>query len=210
MIFADKIYFKFGSNKLYSGFEFKADRGEKVALTGKSGYGKTTFLLMLCGMIKPDKGTIYINDIAMSGSHVAENRKKIAMLPQNVSSLGSGTVMETIMMPFAFDTNKSKTPSDDIIRDEMGKLDLPFAYSEKTFQELSGGEKQRVGLIICKLLSKPILLLDEPSSAMDRDLIAKAADYILKDPSQTVISVTHDRSWMDACTRVVEFSNARG
>jgi ABC-type lipoprotein export system ATPase subunit len=78
---------------------------------------------------------------------------------------------------------------------------------KNSYDSLSGGEKQRIGLIICKLLKRKIILLDEPSSALDKDTALKAIDFVFYLAETTIISISHDERWLARSDRVLTMKN---
>ncbi len=77
----------------------------------------------------------------------------------------------------------------------MQELELEGNILDKNFQELSGGEKQRIGILIALLLNRDIYLLDEVTSALDMNLKKKVSDYFLSREDLTLLVISHDREW---------------
>jgi ATPase subunit of ABC transporter with duplicated ATPase domains len=75
------------------------------------------------------------------------------------------------------------------------------------FRDISSGEKQRIGLIIGKLLQRDLLLLDEPTSALDSESTSRAIEYILHDNNLTVLTASHDDRWVEACSTIIDLEN---
>lgn len=124
-----------------------------------------------------------------------------AWLPQDLN-LGSGTVQEVMDKPFTFDANRSHSKNRDKQSEVLQKLGLATPILDKEFRDLSTGQRQRVGLGICHLLDKPLLLLDEPTSSLDWASKEKATDLLLNS-SKTVISTSHDPFWVDLADNVI-------
>jgi len=201
----DRICFSYGDEKLFDDFSLVVRPGETIAFKGESGLGKSTLLKLMMGFEEPDKGTVYFRDAQLNNNTVKELRKKIAWLPQNLN-IGRGNTENVIKFPFSFKVNMSKKPATDVLHQLLRELGLGSEILEKEFSRLSAGQRQRIGILICHLLERPLVILDEPTSALD-DLSAKKAFKLLKkDPSRTLISVSHDPNWLDNCDRVIEIA----
>lgn len=204
MINLENIAIDFNGRSIIKGFSLKVHLGEKIALTGPSGSGKSSLLNLIMGFLEPAEGKYTFGADPVTPALINNVRKEIAWLPQNTDTIGMGSVATTIFHPFEFKVNKSLTPSNEAIVNQFKLLNMGEALLESSFASLSGGEKQRLGLIICKLLGRKILLLDEPTSALDTASIELVAAYVLEDPGATVISVSHDEKWLGKCNRIIE------
>ena len=157
------------------------------------------------GFLLPDKGTIVINDLHLNAKNIDEIRYLMAWLPQNTTFAGEGIVREAIMKPFClFRLNKSVTPSEKTIRSGLEKIGLEQDILDSKFDDISGGEKQRIGILTCSLLNRPIMILDEPTSALDEISIALVTDFILSAPDRTVLSTSHENLWVNSCDKIVK------
>jgi putative ABC transport system ATP-binding protein len=156
--------------------------------------------MLIAGIIAPKSGKILIDNQKMNDTTFSELRKKMCWLPQSPDIIGKGNVKELIISRLGFSDIDVK---DDIIIKNMEQLNLSKDLLEKNFESLSGGEKQRLGILICKMLQKQIILLDEPTSALDSDSKKLASDYLLYSKA-TVISVSHDKDWIDLNNRKFE------
>lgn len=181
---------------------FRAVAGDRVALQGESGTGKTTLFRLLLGFVTPDEGEILFQGRALDDAAIQQIRKETAWLPQDLN-LGSGKVQELVRFPFGFEANRSVSPDDDKIAQTFDTLGLDFSLLQNDFSDLSTGQRQRVGVAICHLLDKPLLLLDEPTSALDSASKQKVADLLLSNPERTIISTSHDPWWLERCEKVV-------
>lgn len=196
MIGINDLNINFNEEVIFKDFSLSVCKGEKIAIVGKSGKGKSTLLNLLAGFITDYKGQITIDGIYLESKNIQEIRKKIAWLPQDIS-LNLRTVNELIFTPFTFSINKEKKPSNKEISDIFNEFELSENLLIKTLKEISGGQKQRIMLASCLLMKKPLLLLDEPTSALDETSKKKVADYILNKQDITVIAVSHDKYWIE-------------
>ena len=189
----ENIGISFDNRKVLSGFNLSIKKKQKVLLRGKSGVGKTTLLKMLLGFTKPAEGTLYFRNRVIDSRTCWEARKEIAYVVQD-TDLGEGKVKTLLNEIFSYRVNKEKL--DHVkLRAFMRELELGNEILDQNFQELSGGEKHRIGILISLLLNRNIYLLDEITSALDVNLKKKIADYFLAREDWTLLIVSHDREW---------------
>jgi len=184
-------------------FSLSLAHGEKVTLTGPSGSGKSTVLRCILGLVVPDSGSISILGESINGHNIWKIRHHLAYVAQE-PDLGTGTVREIIEKPFSYRANLK-------LRDNLGRLpslmerfNLSSGLLDKQMSSLSGGEKQRIALVTAILLDRSIVLLDEASSALDKENKQAVADYFKQAQNITVLSVAHDVEWLGFATRVVD------
>jgi spermidine/putrescine ABC transporter ATP-binding subunit len=166
--------------------------GEFVCLLGPSGSGKTTTLKMIAGFEHPDEGEIFVDGRPMVD--VAAARRNIGMVFQNYALFPHMTVFDNVAFPL-----KMRGRSKNDIRSAVhGALDM-VQLRELTGRfpkQLSGGQQQRVALARAIVFRPPVLLMDEPLGALDRQL-RKEVQYELKRIQRmlglTVVYVTHDQ-----------------
>lgn len=174
-------------------FNLTVNKGNKVLLTGPSGSGKSTLLKLLLGFIRPDYGEVLYDGNRVNPSTVWDIRKEIAYVSQD-TDIGEGIVKDLINAIFAYDHNKGRKyhKRRNLLFEHFG-MDKSLMYKE--FENLSGGEKQRVCIIISILLGKEIFLLDEVTSALDPALKQKVMDFFLEKKDWTLLIVSHDKTW---------------
>lgn len=204
MINFNNINLNLNSKQIFKNFNLSISPYEKTSIRGRSGSGKTTLFNMIMGFLKPDLGEIYFDGKLISRKIIADVRKRIAWLPQNPNIIGRGKVIEQIMLPFSFHRNKPLTPDNNTLLGEFEKLNLDKSILESSFDEISGGEKQRIGIMICKLLKRDVILLDEPTSALDKDNLSTVVEYLCSEKDKTILSASHDDEWLSHCDNVIE------
>jgi len=204
MIRLENISLKFGDKEIFKDFSLEINKGEKIAVKGPSGSGKSSMLDMFMGFRIPEKGSVFINSSKLEKSSVKQLRKYICWLPQNVNIIGSGLVESVINNPFLFSANKILLPDKKTIEQNFELLNLDKTILNNTIESVSGGEKQRIGIILCKLLQRPVLLLDEPTSALDKESVKKVLDYLMGNTELTILSASHEDLWLERCDRVIE------
>ncbi|HVU89517.1 MAG TPA: ATP-binding cassette domain-containing protein [Pirellulales bacterium] len=187
----------FRGRTLLDAISCQIEPGQRIALLGRNGEGKTTFMRLLCGQIEPDSGQI---------AHAAT--VKIAILPQDVPQDIAGTIREVVALGLL---NREAEP-EMAWRDEqqidriLAEMELPAA---DRFETLSSGMKRRVLLARALVSSPDLLLLDEPTNHLDIDAIRWLEEF-LERLSTTLIFVTHDRVFLRRlATRILEIDRGR-
>lgn len=202
MIRYENIGISFNNKKVLSGFNLEIGPGQKVLLKGKSGSGKSTLFKILLGFAKPEEGTVYFQNGPIGPENIWELRKAVAYVSQD-PDLGEGRVSELIEDIFSYRANRKLFDSGKL-RLLLDEFELEEDTLEKNYEYLSGGEKQRIGIIIALLLRRDVFLLDEATSALDVGLKGKVADYFLSQKNWTLFIISHDSEWEREGVKVVK------
>ncbi len=183
---------------------FAAEQAGVTALFGPSGAGKTSVVNMVAGLSRPDRGRITIGDRCCfdgdKGIHLPPEKRRIGYVFQEARLFPHLTVQANL----TFGMNRLK-PSDRFVGVEpvVSLLGIESLLKRRPAR-LSGGEKQRIALVIAILLDRPIVLLDEASSALDTKNKQAVAEYFRQADNTTVLSVAHDTEWLEFATRVID------
>ena len=204
-----------GEKKEYSVLKvisFQGRRGEFISIMGSSGCGKTTLLKTIGMLNKPNGGKILYNGedtTEIYGDHLAKIRRtQLAFIFQDFYLMDSLTVRENIMLPLILNEDDPEESSK-VAEKVAEKLGIKALLEKKPY-ELSGGEKQRIGIARAFLHDSPMLLLDEPTSNLDslnEGIILKS----LKEESKgrTVVLVSHRESTMGIADDVYHMDAGR-
>jgi ABC-type bacteriocin/lantibiotic exporter with double-glycine peptidase domain len=192
----------YNSEIIYSDFNFSVPKNTKLAITGESGRGKSTLLNALLGFVPDFRGEILVDNILLSPKNIRSIRSKIAYLPQDIS-FNFDSVSEMFFALFDLELNRDRRPDKNSIAEIFDAFKLSEKILEKRVKEISGGQRQRVLLAINMLMNKPIVMLDEPTAALDAKLKEIVCDYILTQEDKTVIAVTHDDYWINKSDAVL-------
>ena len=174
---------------------FEIKNGEFFVLVGPSGSGKTTTLKLINRLIEQTDGDIYFEDKRLKDYDLRELRLKTGYVLQQIALFPNLTVSENIaLIPEMknFDKKEIKEKTEDLLK-KVG-LD-PKHYMNRLPKELSGGEKQRVGILRAIIANPKILLMDEPFSALDPISKVQLQDLIKtlhNEYKMTTVFVTHD------------------
>lgn len=207
MISFENVSLKHHDRYLIHDISFSINKGEKAVIYGKSGSGKTTILLTLVGARIPTSGTIFFAGKPVSPETIADIRRSIGFVMQE-PDLGAPTVKESLLVPFTFSNNKGHTPSHGHIQQILEKLNLSNNILSKPAAIISGGEKQRLAVARSLLLDKKVYVLDEVTSALDKESKKALLDLFSK-PEFTIISVSHDPAWFSICSKAICLSEGK-
>lgn len=194
------LHVSFDSKQILTGFSAVLQPKEKIGVTGESGSGKSTLLKCILGFICPSSGIIRIAGKDLSSKNVWVLRRDIGYVPQE-PDLGKGSVESAIFRPFQYKANKNLMPAQTEIHDLFSKFRLDKDLLNKNVSQLSGGEKQRIAIITALLLKRRIYLFDEATSALDDITRAAVVDYFKARNDLSILTVTHDRSFLSICKR---------
>lgn len=188
---------------LFSGLTLSLAPGEKTILTAPSGFGKSTLLRCLLGLVPATDGCIRIFGTELTPRSAWQMRCRMAYVDQE-ADLGDEPVKTILERPFHYKNNHHLHLDAQRLASLMERLFLPPSLLDKKASSLSGGEKQRMALIGALLLERDILLLDEPTSALDEKPAAAVAE-LLKDMKElTVLAVSHDPFLVNSMNRTLD------
>lgn len=174
----ENVYKSYDGEEVISGFTYDIIRGDKIAVIGNNGRGKTTLVKMLAGVLEPSRGRIDVG-----------HQVSIGYFPQNHAELIDKSSTTTI---FDWLKNRREGVYDQDVRSILGKMLFSGDDAFKEIGHLSGGETARLilgGLMLCNY---NVLILDEPNNHLDLEAVS-ALGWALQDYKGTVIFVSHDR-----------------
>ena len=175
----ENIGFSYEHGKtLFSNLNFKFNAKQFIAVCGESGVGKTTIIDIISGIIEPDSGTLYINNVPAENYSLASRHKKIGYLSQH-SYIFSGTLRENILwgVEKVADENLWEAINGAQLSEMVNEKGFDFVVTESG-QNLSGGQKQRIAIARLLLNKYDIILMDEPTSALDPETEAGLISFL--------------------------------
>jgi len=191
----DHIAKSFGDRRVLQDINLSVAPGEAICIVGRSGTGKSVTLKLIIALIKPDAGHIWIDgeDITrLEDNELSRVRRKMGFLFQNAALFDFLTLYDNLALPLRRLTRKSDQEIDEIIDRVLHQVGLG-GDREKMPLELSGGMKKRAGLARALVLEPEILMVDEPSSGLDRITASEIDDLLIEQKRRTtMIIVTHD------------------
>ena len=185
------IYKKYGDFLASDNVSFGVEKGKLVALLGPSGSGKTTLLRMIAGLETPNSGDIYIDGKRVND--IPASKRGIGFVFQNYALFRYMTIYDNV----AFGLELQKMPKK-LIKERVTKLLEMTGLSglEKRYpNQLSGGQRQAMALLMSTMTPIEFLILDEHTAALDpktAELIMELTDKIVKEKNLTTIMVTHN------------------
>jgi len=197
-IAVEDLHKSFGSQKVLNGVNLTVQRGETLAVLGRSGTGKSVLLRLIIGLEKPDSGSVRIHGQEIAGlglDQLGEIRMKMGFLFQHAALYDSLTVQQNVAFPLEHHKQEmSKSEQSDRVRQLLAEVGME-GHLEKMPSDISGGMQKRVGLARALALEPDILLLDEPTAGLDPISAGEIDDLVLKlqaEHHMASIVVTHD------------------
>jgi len=196
--------------EVISGVSLEIKKGEKIAITGESGGGKSTLVDIIIGIHKPLSGKVFIDNAIITDNNIRAWRKKIGYIPQSIY-LFDGTVAENVAFGSAHDDEKIITAlkkaniwgflsSKDGIHTKVGDGGI----------QLSGGQQQRIGIARALYDDPEVLVLDEATSALDNETEQKIMDEIYSvSANKTLIVIAHRLTTVERCDRKMRIENGK-
>jgi osmoprotectant transport system ATP-binding protein len=172
----------------------EAPSGQITVFVGPSGCGKTTSLRMINRMIEPSSGKIFIDDRDTGKGSAAKLRRGIGYVIQHAGLFPHRTIAENIATVPVL-TGKGRKESRTLALGLMERVGLDLAFADRYPAQLSGGQQQRVGVARALAADPPVMLMDEPFSAVDPVVRDQLQDEFLRLQSElgkTIVFVTHD------------------
>lgn len=191
---------------------FKVAPGERVALIGRVGSGKTTLEKLILGLYEPGAGAVMVDGTDLRQLDPADLRRNVGCVPQDVF-LFQGSLRENITMgaPFVDDTTMLRAAAIAGVEDFAARHPMGYDLNVGERGELlSGGQRQAVAIARALLMEPPILVLDEPTSAMDNGAEARFMARMAKEiPGRTLLLVTHRASLLSLVDRLIVMDGGR-
>lgn len=230
----DNLTIDFGFNKLFNNVSFSLNEGESISIVGPNGCGKSTLLKIIAGIIKPDKGQVSIKKGAklayldQTGASIDDNRCVYEILKESFCELNE---LEKSIKKLEDKMNKN-TDNQKIINKYCSLIDrysnlggyeidanintviaglkLDSTILDRSFNELSGGEKTLVQLAKTLIIKPDLLLLDEPTNHLDIERIEWLENYI-ENFMGAIVIVSHDRYFLDKmCDKILDLESSCG
>ena len=204
----ENVSISYGAKQVVKDFSLSVNDGEIMGIIGPSGCGKTTLIRALCGLIKPDKGNIYINDQLVFSDekriNVAPERRGVGVVFQDYAVWPHLSVWDNVCYPM----KKHKVPKEEIAKRAAYALEQVrmTGYEKHMPAQLSGGQQQRVAIARSLVSSDELIVLDEPITNLDaklREEMILEIQMIQQNIGTTIIYITHDQeAALQLCDRI--------
>ena len=209
MIQFEHVSKSYGKTPVLKDLNFTIPDGQFVVLIGPSGCGKTTTMKMINRLLEPDTGSIRIDGNDIHSQDKVELRRHIGYVIQQIGLFPNMTVAQNIsVVPRLLKYDKARC--DEIVQ-EMLQLVHMEQYANKYPSELSGGQQQRIGVLRALAASPPIVLMDEPFSALDpltREALQDEVKNLQQKLNKTIVFVSHDMSEALKLADIIIFMSA--
>ena len=201
MIKVENLKKNFGALQVLDGISFELEKGKVLAVVGPSGTGKSALLRCLNYLEKPSEGKITIGNISADSKKIQKQeiyrlRAKTAMVFQNYNLFKNKTALQNIMEPMisvqGMEKKKAKEKAMEILQ-MIGLTEKRDSYPS----QLSGGQQQRIGIGRAMAVEPEVMLIDEPTSSLDPELVGEVLSllYKLAQNHMTMIISTHEMSF---------------
>jgi len=202
------------SRGIVSGISLEIPYGETLVLLGRSGSGKTTLLKLMNGLLVPTKGEVLVQGRSTTAWDPIRLRRGIGYVIQEAGLFPHFTVAENVaLVPTLENWDAARTAArvDEML--QLVGLDSRAEFASRRPRELSGGQRQRVGVARALAADPPILLMDEPFSALDpvtRAELQREFSALARRLGKTIVFVTHDlREALLLASRIVLLESGR-
>jgi len=196
LIRARAVTFGYGPAPLFERLSFEVPEGGALAVLGANGSGKSTILRLLAGLLAPQAGEVLLDGTSMHALAPHERALRVAYVPQGIDPLMPFTVRETVLMGrYAHLCGRWEREIDrEVARRAIAAMRLE-AVADRPLSQISGGERQRAVIASALAQEAPVLLFDEPTTALDVRARVEAMTLIERlrlEERRTVVLVTHD------------------
>jgi lipoprotein-releasing system ATP-binding protein len=197
--------------EVLKGISLEVQKGESVAIMGKSGEGKSTLLHILGTLEKPCRGNLSLLGETVDYADAARLRnQKIGFIFQSFNLLEEDTLLENVLMPAKIARQNNRNAYERA----LSLLKRVGLFERKDFlaKHLSGGEKQRTALARALLNAPPLILADEPSGNLDQShsqMIYALLLTLVQEEKKTLIVVTHDKNLAERCDRILHLKEGK-
>lgn len=200
-----------GTHYLLNDISFELFRGDRVAIVGSSGAGKTSLLRLLNRLSEPSAGSIYLENQHYPQIPVTQLRQQVTLVPQETKLLGM-TVQEALAYPLVL-RGLPRSQRLQRLSHWIEQLHIPSEWLERTEVQLSMGERQLVAIARALVIQPKILLLDEPTSALDvgrASHLLQVLTQLATSGQTTILMVNHQLELAQLfCTRVLHLQHGQ-
>ncbi len=197
LLHARQLAFRINGRTLWRNLDLVLARGERLAIAGATGSGKTVLLRTLAGLEPLQTGTIYFHEQALPTWFMPAYRARVVYVPQR-PALTESTVKSVLQSPFQFRVRRGQPFPLQLACDHLAAVGRNSDFLAQRAERLSGGEAQIVAVLRALLVAADILLLDEPTASLDTDATAGIetliARWLGEQAHRACVWTSHDRN----------------
>ena len=194
-----------------NGVDFCVNAGEKVAIMGANGSGKSTFFLNVNGFLSPEHGEVWLGGLRITKKNLGELRRRVGIVFQDADNQ---IIASTVLGEVSFGPMNLKLPREEVVRrveQALSYMDIS-EYKDRPPHYLSGGEKKRVSIADIIAMEPEIIIFDEPTAALDPVSAGMLSEVLekLSGEGKTILLSTHDVDFAYAwAERIVVFCEGK-
>ncbi|MEO8984291.1 MAG: ATP-binding cassette domain-containing protein [Rhodanobacter sp.] len=193
---ARRLGFSIGDRRLWQGLDLVLHAGERLAVVGASGSGKTVLLRTLAGLEPVQTGELTFRERPLADWSMPAYRAQVVYVPQR-PALPEGTVEAALQVPFGFRVHRHLRYPAQGARQLLARLGRDEGFLQQHTDRLSGGEGQIVAMLRALLIAPDVLLLDEPTASLDAQAVAAVETlvdgWLQEQPQRACVWTSHDR-----------------
>lgn len=195
-VLVDEVSVELGGHQILEDISLSIDEGQFVGLIGPNGSGKTTLLRTISAVVEPTAGRVQVADLPVAGASSRAVSKRVAVVPQDTHLAFDFDVRDVVAMgrtPYRPRVSFGQRPDEETIEAAMDEASVA-RFADRSIDEISGGERQRVLLARALAQDTPVLLLDEPTASLDINHQIRTLEIVrsLVDDGRTVVAAIHD------------------
>ena len=199
------LFYQVGETKILKDINLDIEQGKYITVVGPSGSGKSTLMRILASMISATSGEVMFHGQNIDTFETTKYRQKVSYAFQQPTLFGK-TVRDNLAFPF--EVRKEEFDEQKVI-DYLQMVNLNSKYINKSVNDVSGGEKQRIALLRNLLFQPEVLITDEVTAGLDaenKDIVHKMLNEF-NQRGLTILRVTHDETEIDAATDKITIKN---
>ncbi len=190
----ENVDFSYDKNKALDNVSFSINKGDKIAVIGKNGAGKSTMAKLICGILRPDKGEVHLEGVNYLNYSIKELGQKIGYVMQNPNQMLVKDIIKDEVSLGLVLNNKSEEEIEKNIEEALKKCDL-WPMRNWPVSVVSYGQKKRVTIASILAMNPEIIILDEPTAGQDYRVYTEIMSFLEKlnkDFGITILFITHD------------------
>jgi len=200
------------ATSIFQGVNFQINAGDRIGIIGETGSGKSTFVDIVAGLLFPNQGSVFIDNIKLDNSNASSWMPNLAYVPQNIY-LSDESILENIAIGASAESIDLVLAQQSLEHASLDKFidSLPNGVHTKVGErgvKLSGGQKQRIGIARAIYKKASLIIFDEATSALDgstENAVMEAIDSL--DSSITMLIIAHRTSTLKNCNKIIELKN---